>query len=123
MKIQPQKIGLYKIIDIRTLVTYKLEDFSGKQITRHRSNIVLYYLNELFVQEQIQKHVLDNSLLRLHPKKPNIAKSKSVSFSLDNPDIPSDNQPSPYHLVLCPKYQKTTLKTTIQETPGFEDNR
>ena len=109
MKLQPQKIELDKIIDIRTLVTYKLEDFSGKQITRHRSNIVPYYLKELFVQEQIWKYILDNSLLRLHPKKPTIAKSKSVSFSLDNPDIPSDNQPSPYHLVLCPKYPKITL--------------
>ena len=42
-KIQPQKIGPYKIIDTPTLVTYKLEDFSGKQITRYRSNIVPYY--------------------------------------------------------------------------------
>ena len=41
-KIQPQKNGTYKIIDTPTLVTYKLEDFSGKQITRHRSNIVRY---------------------------------------------------------------------------------
>ena len=39
-KIQPQKIGPYQITDTPTLVTYKLEDFSGKQITRHRSNMV-----------------------------------------------------------------------------------
>ena len=39
-KILPQKIGPYKIIDTTTLVTYKLEDFSGKQITRRRRNIV-----------------------------------------------------------------------------------
>ena len=34
--IQLQKIGPYKIIDSPTLVTDKLEDFSRKQITRHR---------------------------------------------------------------------------------------
>ena len=34
-KIQPQKIGPYKIVDTPMLVTYKLEDFTGKQITRH----------------------------------------------------------------------------------------
>ena len=54
-KIQTQKIGPYKIIDTPTLVTYKLEDFSGKQIARHRSNIVPYYPKELFVQEQTEK--------------------------------------------------------------------
>ena len=88
-KIQPQKVGPYKIIDTPTLVTYKLDDISGKQITRHRRNIVPYYPKELFVQEQMEKYFSDNSLLKLHPKKPAITKSKTVSFSLDNPDIPS----------------------------------
>ena len=41
-KIQPQKNVPYKKKDTPTLVTYKLEDFSGKQITRHRSNIAPY---------------------------------------------------------------------------------
>ena len=83
-KIQPQKIGPYKIIDTPTLVTYKLEDFSGKQITRNRSIIVPYYSKELFVEEQMEKYFSDNSLLKLHPKKPPVTKSKTVSFSLDN---------------------------------------
>ena len=41
-KIQPQKIRPCKIFDTPTLVTYKLENFSGKQITRHRSNIIQF---------------------------------------------------------------------------------
>ena len=94
-KIQPQKVAPYKIIDTPTLVTYKLEDFSGKQITRHRSNIVPFYLKELFVQEQMAKYFSDNSLLRLHPKNPTIPQSKTVSFSLDNPDTPFTDDPLP----------------------------
>ena len=39
-KIKPQKVGHYKRIDTPTLVTYKLEDSSVKQITRHRISIV-----------------------------------------------------------------------------------
>ena len=62
-KIQPQKIEPYKIKDTPTLVTYKLEDFSSKQITRHRSNIVPYYRREFFVQEQMKKYFSHNSLL------------------------------------------------------------
>ena len=65
-KIQPQKIGPYKIFDTPTLVTYKLENFFGKQITRHKSNILPYYPKELFVQEQMEKYFSDNSLLKLH---------------------------------------------------------
>ena len=87
--IQPQKIGPYEIIVTPTLVTYKLENFSGEQINCHRSNIVPYYPKELLVQEQMEKYFSDNSLSKLHPKKPTITKSKFVSFSLDNPDIPS----------------------------------
>ena len=83
-------------MDTPTLVTYKLEDFSGKQITRHRSNRVPYYPKELFVQEQMEKFFSDNSLLKLHPKKLSFTKSKSVSLSLDNLRIPStDDLPSP----------------------------
>ena len=93
-KIQPQKIRPYKKIDTPTLVTYKLEDFSGKQVTRHRSNIVPYYTKELFVQEQMEKYFSDNSLLKRHPKNPPLTKSKSVSFSLDKLNVPStDNLP------------------------------
>ena len=50
------------------MVTYKLKDLSGKQITRHRSNIVPYYPKEIFVQGQMEKYFSDNSLLRLHLK-------------------------------------------------------
>ena len=83
----PPKNGPYKILDTPTLVTYKLEDFSGKQITRHRSNIVPYYPKELFVQEQMEKYFSDNSLLKFHPKNSPFTKSKTVSFSLDNLNV------------------------------------
>ena len=75
------------------MVTYKLEDLSGKQITRHRSNIVPYYPKELFVQEQMAKYFSYNSLLKLHPKKPTITKSKTVSFSLHNQDTSLTDDP------------------------------
>ena len=95
--IQPQNIGPYKIIDTPTLVTYKLEDFSGKQIMRQRSNIVPYYPYELFVQEQMKNYFSDYSFLKLHPKKPPLTKLKSVSFNLNNPNISStDNRPLVY---------------------------
>ena len=100
-KIQPQKVGPYKIIDTPTLVAYKLEDFCGKQITRHRSNIVPYYPKELFVQEQMEKYTFktDNSHLKLHPTKPKLTKSKTVSFSLDDLEEPSTDGLSPQ--LLC----------------------
>ena len=54
-KIQlPKKIRTYKIIATPTLVLYKIEDFVGKQITRHRRNIVQYYPKEIFVQKQME---------------------------------------------------------------------
>ena len=105
------------------MVTYKLEDFSGKQITRHRSNIVPYYPKELFVQEQMAKYFSDNSLLKLHPKKPTIAKSKTVSFSLDNPDIPSTDDPlpsPPCNLSETPEHTSenyTTRNTRLRQQP------
>ena len=34
---------------------YKIEDFVGKQITRHRRNIVQYYQKQVFVQGQMEK--------------------------------------------------------------------
>ena len=77
---QPQRVGHYKNIDTTTMVIYKLQDFSGKQIHRHHSNVVPYYPKNLFVQEQREKFFTDNSLLRLHPKKPNITKTNSVSL-------------------------------------------
>ena len=75
--IEPQKIGPYKIIDTPTLVTYKVEGFSGKQITRHRNNIAPYYPKDFSVQEGMEKYFSENSLLRLHPKTTTINKSKS----------------------------------------------
>ena len=78
-----------KIIDTPTLVTYKPEGFSGKQITRHRSNIGPCFPKELFVQEQMEKPFSDNSLSKLHPTKPPLTKSKTVLFSLDNLEVPS----------------------------------
>ena len=68
-KIKPQKTRTYKINDTPTLVTYKLDDFSGKHITRHRGNIVPYYPKETFRSEQMEKYFSDNYLLRLHPRK------------------------------------------------------
>ena len=117
-KIQPQKIGPYEIIDTPTLVTYKLEDFSGKQITRHRSNIVPYYPKEFFVQEPMEKYFSDNSLLKLHPKKLPFTKSKTVSFSLDNLKVPSTDDLSPNYLVTRLKYP-----IKLQETVVFDDNQ
>ena len=88
-KLQPQKIGPYKRIDTPTMVTYKLEDSSGKQITRHRIKIVPYYPKELFFQEQKEKYFSDNYLSKHHPTKPPFTKSKTVSFILDNLKVPS----------------------------------
>ena len=62
-KVQPQKIGTYKIIDSPTLVTYKLGECSGEEITRYCSKIVPYYPKELFVQEQMKTYISENSLL------------------------------------------------------------
>ena len=84
-----------QIIDTRTLVKYKLEDFSANQITRHRNNIVPYYPKKLLVQEQMEKDFSDNSLLKLQPTKPPLTKSKTVSFSLDNLEEPSTDDLSP----------------------------
>ena len=89
IKIQQQIIGHYRIIDTPTLVTYELKDFSGKQITRHRSNIVPYFPKKFFLQEQMETYFLDNSFLKLHPKNPPLTKSKTVSFSLDTLKVPS----------------------------------
>ena len=122
-KIQPQKIGLYKIIDTPILVTYKQENFSGKQITRHRIIIVTFYPKELSVPEQMENYFLDNTLLKLHPKKPTIAKSKSVPFSQDNPDIPYTDELSRRHLATRLKYPNTLRKTTLQETLVLDPNR
>ena len=38
------------------MVTYKLEDFSGKHKTRLRSNIIPFHPKELFVKEQMEKY-------------------------------------------------------------------
>ena len=115
-KIQPQKIGPYKIIDTPTLVTYKLEYFSGKQIIRHRSNIVPYYPEEMFVQEQMEKYFSDNSLLRLHPKRPPITKPKSVWFGLDSPDIPSNRSLPPAPCSLTEILESTSENYTTRNT-------
>ena len=122
-KIQPQKIGHYEIIDTPTLVTYKLGDFSGKQISRHRSNILPYYPKEVFVREQMEKYSSDNSLLKLHPSKPPLTKSTAVAFSLDNLEVPPSNDLPHNHLVTCLKYPNTLRKTTLHEIVALDDNR
>ena len=94
-KIQQQKVGPYKTKDTPTLVTYKLDDFFGKQITPHRSNIVPYYIKELFVQDQMEKYFSDSSILKFHPTKPPLTKSKTLSFSLDNLKEPSTDDLPP----------------------------
>ena len=98
------------------MVTYKIEDFSGKQINRHRSNFVPYYPKKIFVQEQMEKYFSDNSLLRLHPKKPTITKSKSVSFSLAISDIPSTNDLPPTHCSLSEIPKSTSENFTTRDT-------
>ena len=71
----------------------------------------------------MEKYFSDNSLLRLHAKKSTITKSKSVSFSLDNTDIPSTNEPFFHQLVVCLKYPKVPRKTTIPTTLVLDENR
>ena len=78
---------------------------------------------KFFVDGQMEKYFPDNSLLRLWPNKSSISMSKSVSLSLDNSDIPSNNEPSPYRSVVSLKYPKKTWKTTIQKTLNYENNR
>ena len=105
------------------MVTYKLEDLSGKQITRHRSNIVLYYAQELFVQEQMDKNFSDNSHLKLHPTKPQLTKSKTLSFKLDNLKVPStdDHPPQlPSNLSEIPDHTSekyTTRNNRLRQQP------
>ena len=76
--IKPQEVGPYTLFDSPTMITFKLEEFSGKQITRHRSNIVPYYPKELVVQEQMEKYFSDNNLLRLYPKN-RLPRSRNLS--------------------------------------------
>ena len=65
---------------------------------------------KIFVDEQMEKYFSDNSLLRLWPNKSTPSMSKSVSLSLDNSDIPSNNEPSPYGSVVSLKYPKKNLE-------------
>ena len=88
-KIPSYKFCPYKVIDTPSMVTYKLQDFSSKQITLHGSDSVPYYPQELLVQVKKQKYFSDNTFQLLHPQKLTIAKRKSVSFSLDTLSIPS----------------------------------
>ena len=39
----------YKLFETLSMVAYKLGDFSGKPLVRHRSNVVPYYPKELIV--------------------------------------------------------------------------
>ena len=65
----------------------------------------------------MEKYFTDKSLLRLHPKKPTITKSKSVSFSLAIPDIPSTNDPSSPTLFSLSEIPESTLETyTTRDT-------
>ena len=116
-------MGPYKIIDTPSLVTYRLEKFSGKQITRLRCNIVPYYPKELFVQKQMEKYFSDISLLKLHPTKPPLAKSNTVTFSLDNSKVPSTDDPPPNYLVTCLKNPNSLRKTTLHEIVAVDDNQ
>ena len=76
-----------------------------------------------FVQEQMEKYFSDNSLLKLHPTKPPLTKSKIVSFSLENLEEPSTIDLSPNQLVTCVKHPNTLRKTTLQEIVAFDDNQ
>ena len=61
----------------------------------------------------MKKYFLNNSFLRLHPKKTPITISKTFSFSLDNPDMPSKNEPSsppPCSLPEIPKSHSENYK-------------
>ena len=71
----------------------------------------------------MEKNFPDNSLLKLHPQKPPLTKSKSVSFSLDNLKVPSTDDLHPNYLVTRLKHPKTLRKTTQQETIVFDDNQ
>ena len=97
------------------MVKYISEDFSDKKITRHRSNMTPP--KELFFQEQMAKHFSNNSLLRLHPQKPTITKSKSVSLNLDMPGIPSSYLDNPPINDLIPNldYSRHAWKTALQK--------
>ena len=105
------------------MITYKLEDFRGKQITGHRSNIVPFYPKQSFFQEKTENYFSNNSLLRLHPQKPNITKPKSVSLSKCAPDITADNEPSHNHLTIRLDNPNQTQKTTLLETSVYENSQ
>ena len=123
-KYNQKNVCPYKIIDIPTIVTYKLEDFSCKQMFRHRSKIVLYCPNEQFVQEQTEKFFSDNSLWRHNPQKPTTTKSKYASFNLDKPKLPPNtSDSSPNHNIISLDYPILTRKTAILELAAYENNR
>ena len=70
----------------------------------------------------MEKYFSDNSLLKLHPPKPPLTKSKTVSFSLDNLEVPSTNdipQP-PRNLSEIPEYTSknyTTRNSRLRRQP------
>ena len=121
---QPQKFSHYKNIDTPTMVTYKLEDFSGKQIHRHHSNVVPYYPKVLFDQEQRKKFFTDNSLLQIHLKKPTITETNSVSLvQTDQLYHQTLTNTAPNHHITRLDYPILTRKSTILEQFAYESNR
>ena len=53
-KLQPVRKGPYQIIDKPTEVTYKLTDFSKKELVQHRNNLLPYYPKEYALREITQ---------------------------------------------------------------------
>ena len=106
------------------MVTYKLEDISGKQINRYRIYIVPYYPKGLLVQKQMEKYFSDNSFQRLHPQKPAITKPISVSFDIDSPSIPPNlDKISPNHPITSLDNPIPTWRTTIPEVLSYKNNQ
>ena len=71
----------------------------------------------------MEKYFSNNSLLKLDPKKPPLTKSKSVSFSLDNLNVPStDNLPpqlpcNPSEIPEHTSENYTTRKSNLRRHP------
>ena len=121
-KLQPQKTGPYKIINTPTLVTYILEDFLGKQITRHRKKYCT-----ILSQRTLRSRINGEIFLGYFPFKTTTYKvvpmSKSLSFCIDIPNIPStENSPLSY-LAARLKYPNTLRETTLQGISVFDDNQ
>ena len=86
-KLQPLRKGPYQIIDKPTEVTYKLTDFSIKEIVQHRNNLLPYYPKECALRELTQLysftglHIVQNNPQTEQNQKVNIIKIKKQSNS------------------------------------------